>query len=285
MLIGFIGQGFIGKNYADDFENRGYEVIRYALEEPYLKNGDEISKCDIVFIAVPTPTTPEGFDDSILKKAIKKVGEGKIAVIKSTIISGTTKKLQEENPDILVLHAPEFLRETSAAYDASNPERNIIGMPEDTQEYREASEKVMSVLPEAPYNKICRSDEAELVKYAGNCFLYTKIIFMNLLYDVVKELDVDYDTVADAISADPRIGKSHMRPVHKSGPMAEREGRGAGGHCFIKDFVAFRELYEEILSDEKGLGVLKSLEEKNIELLKNTKKDLDLLEGVYGDKL
>ena len=77
-LIGFIGQGWIGKHYADDFEKRGYDVVRYALEEPYIKNGDKIKDCDIVFIAVPTPSTLEGFDDSIVRKAIKGVGQGKI---------------------------------------------------------------------------------------------------------------------------------------------------------------------------------------------------------------
>ncbi len=57
--IGFIGQGWIGKNYADDFEKRGFEVVRYAQEEPYIKNKEAIADCDIVFIAVPTPSTPE----------------------------------------------------------------------------------------------------------------------------------------------------------------------------------------------------------------------------------
>ena len=65
-LIGFIGQGFIGKNYADDFEQRNYKVVRYALEGTYAGNKDRIKECDIVFIAVPTPTTPEGFDLSIV---------------------------------------------------------------------------------------------------------------------------------------------------------------------------------------------------------------------------
>ena len=69
--IGFVGQGYIGKNYADDFENRGFEVIRYALEKPYTKNKDRIKDCDIVFIAVPTPTTPRGFDYSIVRSVIK----------------------------------------------------------------------------------------------------------------------------------------------------------------------------------------------------------------------
>ena len=106
--IGFIGQGWIGKNYADDFEVRGYKIVRYSKEEPYVKNQKEIFKCDIVFIAVPTPTTTRGFDDSILRQAVKLVGRGKIVVIKSTILPGTTELIQKENPGIFVLHSPEF---------------------------------------------------------------------------------------------------------------------------------------------------------------------------------
>ncbi len=80
--IGCIGQGWIGKQYADDFEHRGFEVIRYALEEAYKDNKDKIAECDIVFIAVPTPTTTAGFDDSIVRGVLPLVGIGKIAVIK-----------------------------------------------------------------------------------------------------------------------------------------------------------------------------------------------------------
>ena len=54
-LIGFIGQGFIGKNYADDFVRRGYKVVRYARGAEFAKNKIKIKECDIVFIAVPTP--------------------------------------------------------------------------------------------------------------------------------------------------------------------------------------------------------------------------------------
>ena len=56
--IGFIGQGWIGKNYADDFEERGFEVVRYGLEPEFAENKDRIKDCDIVFVAVPTPTRP-----------------------------------------------------------------------------------------------------------------------------------------------------------------------------------------------------------------------------------
>lgn len=59
VLIGFIGQGFIGKNLADDFENRGHRIFRYSKRLDSPENRQKLAECDIVFIAVPTPTTPE----------------------------------------------------------------------------------------------------------------------------------------------------------------------------------------------------------------------------------
>ena len=84
-IIGFVGQGWLGKHYADLFEVMGYNIVRYAKEEPYIANKEKIAECDIVFICVPTPSTKDGFDDSIVHEAVKLVGKGKIAVIKSTV--------------------------------------------------------------------------------------------------------------------------------------------------------------------------------------------------------
>ena len=77
MKIGFIGQGFVGKAYAEDFEARGHDIVRYSMEEPYVKNKAAIALCDIVFIAVPTPTTTNGFDDHILRDVLSLVGKGR----------------------------------------------------------------------------------------------------------------------------------------------------------------------------------------------------------------
>ncbi|MDD5071746.1 MAG: hypothetical protein PHQ42_03355 [Patescibacteria group bacterium] len=276
-IIGFIGQGWIGKNYADDFEKRGYEIVRYSLEKPYVDNKEKIKDCDIVFIAVPTPSTPEGFDDSILRQAIKSVGAGKIAIIKSTLLPGTTESIQEENPDIYIMHSPEFLTEATAAYDAANPSRNIIGLPKDSDDYKEKAKEVLEVLPYAPYKIICSSREAELIKYGGNCWFYFKVIFINMLYDLAMKLDCQWETIQETMAADPRIGRTHLNPVHQG-------GRGAGGHCFIKDFAAFSEIYKKHIGDEFGRKVLESLKDKNIDLLVSSGKDLDLLAGVYGEE-
>ncbi len=276
MKIGFIGQGWIGKNYADDFDNRGYEVIRYALEEKYIHNKEKIAECDIVFIAVPTPTTENGFDDSIVHSALALVGEGKNAVIKSTIVPGTTVKFQNLYPNIFVFHSPEFLVELTATYDAAHPNRNIVGVPVENDEYTRRAKLILSVLPDAPYETVMRSHDAEFVKYAGNCFLFTKVMYMNMLYDLVTKMGGNWNHIKEALIHDPRVGTSHVEPIHKG-------GRGAGGHCFIKDFEAFRTLYDTLVKDQYGSELLKNEAMRNIELLVQSKKDIDLLKGVYGE--
>lgn len=283
VTIGFIGQGWIGKNYANEFERRGLSVVRYALEEPYVANKEKIKLCDIVFIAVPTPTTREGFDDSYVQNALQSVGKGKTAVIKSTIIPGTTAKLQRLNPDIFVLHSPEFLVEATASYDAAHPTRNIVGFPEDTSEMRRRAEEVLRVLPPAPFELLCTTRESELIKYVNNVMLAMKVININLMYDVAQKLGADYAAVRDAVGADPRIGRSHLDPVHKSGHKGAKPGRGAGGDCFIKDFEAFRRLYSQEVGDKYGTALLTAQVEKNLELLLSSGKDLALLQSVYGD--
>jgi len=283
MKIGFIGQGFIGKHMADDFAERGFAIVRYALEPEYQDNKDEIATCDIVFIAVPTPTTPSGFDDSALRAVLPLVGVGKIAVIKSTLLPGRTRALQALFTDRIVLHSPEFLREKSAREDTKSPARTIVGIPKEQDIYRNAAAAVVSVLPKSPYTTIVTSDEAEFIKYGGNCFLAMKVIFMNLLYDAATATGADYTAIAEAMQADPRIGKSHMQVIDQSGHPGSVPGRGAGGHCFPKDLAAFSEWYKATLThDEQGRELLKALEDKNIALLRASGKDLDLLSGIYG---
>lgn len=279
LLIGFIGQGYIGKNYADDSEHRGYSVVRYSLEEPYKQNGHKIKDCDIVFIAVPTPTTPKGFDDSIVRNAIKLVGKGKVAVVKSTILPGTTKSFQKQYPDRIVFYSPEFLSEATAARDASHPFSNILGMARDDAAHRRSAKLIHKILPKAPFILTCDSTEAEIIKYAHNGSGYMQIVFFNLMYDLAKALGADWSSIEPALLADPLISSRYAKPVHKS-------GRGAGGNCFIKDFSALRTLYKKRLpKDVHGQSVLQTVERKNKALLKKSKKDMHLLRGVYGERI
>jgi UDPglucose 6-dehydrogenase len=283
ILIGFIGQGFIGKNMADDFFNRGYKVVRYDNEN-YAANKNLIKTCDFVFIAVPTPSTPHGFDDRILREVIKLVGDGKTAIIKSTIKIGTTEKFQKMYPKKYILHSPEFLTEKNAVNDTKFPPRNVIGY---TGMSKKKAATVIKLLPKAPHNFIVGSREAELIKYMGNNFLFLKVIFSNIVYNLAKRKKVDYDIVADIVGHDSRIGHSHLAVTHQSSPHT-KPGRGAGGHCFIKDMSAFVEMFQEekikSKEDKIALDFLKQAVKLNNQLLLDTKKDLDLLKGVYKIK-
>lgn len=276
-VIGFIGQGYIGKNYATDFENRGYKTVRYALEEPYVQNKDRIKECDVVFIAVPTPTTPNGFDASIVENTFPLVRDGATIVIKSTVLPGTVSGWQDTYPQCVFLFSPEFLREATAAEDAAHPYSNIIGYAKDTPEHRVAAEAVMKLLPDAPAKIICTSTEAELIKYSQNVSGYIDIITFNVLYDLAQKLGANWEPILQAMRADPNIPSRFANPVHKS-------GRGAGGHCLIKDMAALRVFYESTVADERGSTFLRSAEEKNKQLLKDSKKDIDVLRSVYGDE-
>ncbi len=274
-LIGFIGQGYIGKNYADDFEKRGFKTVRYALEEPHISNKEKIADCDIVFIAVPTPTTPAGFDDSIVRSAVELVGEGKVAIIKSTIVPGTTKSIQTEYPDRVIFFSPEFLSGATAAHDAAHPFSNIVGMAISDDAHRATATSVLATLPKASFELVCDSTQAEIIKYAHNGSGYVQVVFFNMMYDLAQKSGIGWEPIQKAIESDPFMAGYYARPLQKT-------GRGAGGHCFIKDFAALRALYEMRVGDLAGIEAFKAFEQKNISLLRSTKKDLNLLEDVYG---
>jgi len=280
-LIGFIGQGFVGKNYADDIERRGFSIIRYALEESYRENRERIKACDIVFIAVPTPTTPEGFDDSIVRGAIELTKDGAIIVIKSTILPGTTKSIQKQFPEKIILFSPEFLLEETAAEDAAHPVMNIIGVPQETARFQEAATKVFSILPKSSHEQVCLSTEAELFKYLHNVHGYFRVIFMNLMYDMAEALDCRWEELKRAMDADPFLlarASYYHNPVHKG-------GRGAGGPCYIKDFAAFAVLYERLVHNDRNHKIIQAVEDKNIEYLVKSGKSLELLKSVYGETI
>ncbi len=277
MKIGFIGQGFVGKNIANDFEVRGFEVVRYALEAAFVGNKDAIQTCDVVFVAVPTPTTPDGFDYSIVAQALALVGKGKIVVVKSTLVPGTTDTLQAQYSDRVVLFSPEFLCESTAAHDAAHPLFNIIGVQPESAGHRTAAEEVMAILPASPHTFIIPARAAELFKYAHNIQGFMRVVLSNVLYDTAQTLGTEWAHIETIMNVDPMMSPYYNAPIHKT-------GRGAGGNCFIKDMAAFTRMYSELHKDDtSGIAVLRAMEKKNLELLASTHKDEHLVRGVYGD--
>ncbi|MFZ2523379.1 MAG: hypothetical protein WAW92_03245 [Minisyncoccia bacterium] len=285
MKVGFIGQGWIGKNYADNYESRQFEVVRYSLEKEYINNLNKIINCSLVIIAVPTPTTEKGFDLSFVEDAVSKTIPGQSVVIKSTLAPGSTKKLAEKFPDRYIFHSPEFLSERTAKYDVDRPHANVLGTPIENPEYRKRAEEIMSTFPVAPFSLVCTSLEAEIIKYSRNIHGYFEVIFYNIFFDYVNSLGASYDVIKSYIERDPYHAPRYATPMHASGHDLKNPKRGAGGHCFIKDFKAFRENFKIILEDEKSLKVLEAIEQKNIDLLIKSGKDIDLLKDVYGSDI
>ncbi len=206
------------------------------------------------------------------------MGKGKTAVLKSTILPGTTASLQKKFQDVVLLYSPEFLSVASHLHDAAHPFANLVGMPESDAKHYLAAERVMKVLPKAPFSSICKSAEAEIFKYSHNASGYTQVILFNLMYDLGQKFGVNWDVINRAIQADPLISNRYSNPLHKS-------GRGAGGGCFIKDIAALRShIKKHLPHDTLAHKVLEAMEAKNMHLLTSTGKDLDLLEDVYGAK-
>lgn len=234
--IGIVGVGMVGGALLHYFQSQG---IIPLLHDPYKKLGsqEELNRADIVFVCVPTPFEKEkGFDMSYVEKSLKLLSPRKAIVIKSTVIPGTTERLQIDYPQHTFFFSPEFLVEEKAIEDMMHPERQIVGF---TSSNEHEAQQILDLLPSAPFTKIIPSTEAEMVKYFGNTFLAMKVIFANQMYELCKKLDIDYDLVKDCVSTDKRIGASHLDVRHGG-------YHGYGGKCLPKDIRALIQFAESV---------------------------------------
>ena len=252
--IGIIGIGYVGGAVRNWFQKQKYPLFLY---DKYKKIGSikEVNKADIVFICVPTPYHKRsGYDDSAVSDSIQKLYGSKIIVIKSTILPGSTEKFQKKFTRHRILFNPEFLVAKTAKKDFLNPKRQIIGF---TKQSERVAKKIFDVLPKSPYQKIIPASEAEMVKYFGNAFLSTKVIFANQIYDLCQKLKIDYDVVKEMASQDSRIGPSHLKIFHGG-------YRGYGGACFPKDVKSLIQLAK---NKKVNLKLLKTVDQINEDLM------------------
>jgi len=252
MKIGILGLGFVGSAMEKYFASKKIKTNKY---DKYKKIGsiEEVNRSEVVFICVPTPYKPEnGFDLSMVEEAISYLSPGKIVVIKSTVLPGSTEKLQKKFPRHKLLFNPEFLREVSAAYDMANPDRQIVGY---NKQSKGVAKKVLKILPKSPYMAIMPSKEAEVVKYMANSFLALKVVFANEFYNICQKLGADYKKVKEAVVKDPRIGDSHFDIHHGN-------YRGYGGSCFPKDVNAIIQLANSKKIKTELLKVMREINRK-----------------------
>jgi len=257
--IGIAGLGYVGEAVKYWFEKMKYPLFLY---DKYKKIGspEEINKADLIFLCLPTPFVEEnnkGFDDSAILEVLSQIQGEKTIVIKSTVLPGSTENYQKRFPQHKILMNPEFLLAKTAIQDFLKPKKQIIGY---TEKSKNLAKRVMDLLPPAPFKKIVKSTEVEMVKYFGNTFLANRVIFANQIYDICKKLGIDYEIVKECAGADPRIGYSHFEIFYDG-------YRGYGGTCLPKDTKAFIQFVEKIGIEPK---LFKTLEEINKILRENS---------------
>lgn len=194
-----------------------------------------VSQSDVIFIAVGTPSDKSGHADlSFVKNVAREIGSAmngyKVIVTKSTVPTGTgatvaalIRESQKEPHEFGIVSNPEFLREGSAIEDFMRPDRIIIG----TDSVR--SMEIISEVYEPLYlleTPIVKTNvaTAEMIKYASNAFLATKISYINEIANICERMGADVGVVAQGMGLDKRIG-----------PKFLHAGAGYGGSCFPKD--------------------------------------------------
>lgn len=267
MKVAVIGTGYVGLVSGTCFAEIGHQVTCIDIDQKKLEllnkgqspiyepglsellerniksgrlhfsdNYSVISEVEVVFLAVGTPSGDDGSADlTYLESAARSLSEhlqdNSIVVIKSTVPVGTGKRIEElirslTDKKFYLVNNPEFLKEGSAVEDFMRPDRVIIG----------ASSEYACQRMDHLYGPLLRQGNpiyhmsnlsAEMSKYAANCFLATKISFINEIAKLCDLTGADIEEVRRGISSDQRIGKHFLYP-----------GPGYGGSCFPKDVKA-----------------------------------------------
>ena len=302
MKLGIIGLGYVGLITGVGFASLGNKVIGVDIDKekvdkinkgrtPIYEQGLEeklkevkenfiatnnikdLKDTEIIFICVGTPSKEEGsIDLTYLNQSaediLKILDNYKVIVVKSTVVPGTTESLisvlKKSGKEFGLGMNPEFLKEGCALKDFLKPDRIVVGS------YDEKSKNILAELYK-DFNcpKIFTDlKTAEMIKYASNSFLATKISFINEIGNICKKLGIDVYEVGEGIGYDKRIGKEFLNA-----------GIGFGGSCFPKDVKGLIAKSNEIGYKPKILEEVIRLNEnqplKIIEFLKKNISDLN----------
>jgi len=245
----------------------------------FTTNIDEaIRESEVVFIGVGTPSKENGEADlsnveAVVESIAKNLDGYKVIVTKSTVPVGTNRWIKQQISErsgkdtFDVVSNPEFLREGRAVHDVFHPDRVVIGYE---------SEKAKSIirdickalyLIETPF-LFCDFETAELIKYASNAFLATKITFINQIANLCEAVGADVHEVAKGIGMDGRISPKFLHP-----------GPGYGGSCFPKDTRALVEIGNKYNVDMSLVKEVVTCNEKQ------KARMVDKLERLFGGDL
>jgi UDPglucose 6-dehydrogenase len=289
MNICVLGAGYVGLTTTAVLAELGHEVIcidknadkinalrqnqvpiyEPGLRELLVKNSNRITfstdshkgiaKSEAIFIAVGTPSGHDGRSDltyvfSVIEDLSKSILSYKTIITKSTVPPGTNEMIDQllmkkgvERKYFDIVSNPEFLREGSAVYDMFHADKTVIGLKKDDSRSLPVMRKIYHGL-ETPFI-VTSLTGAEMIKYANNAFLATKISFINEMSRICEAYGVDIADISKGIGADPRIGSQFLQA-----------GLGYGGSCFPKDLQA---LHYAAISKNVAVQILQAVQTVN----------------------
>lgn len=309
MKIAVVGTGYVGLVTGVSLSQIGHEVIcidndinkleimasgKSPIYEPGLdellesnikkgrlkftnNHAEAFEKVNIIYIAVGTPEKEDGtanlnYINDVTDQIAQNIIKDTIVVIKSTVPVGTNDQIQRNlrlkvapKYKVSVVSNPEFLREGSAVYDIFNGDRIIIGSE---------SKEALSIIREInqPFGiPIFETNtrSAEMIKYASNAFLATKISFINEIANICEKVEANIDEVAFGMGMDTRVGNQFLKA-----------GIGYGGSCFPKDTKALKKIAENVDYDFNLLSaVIEFNNTQQHKLLSEALKDFKTLKG------
>ncbi len=241
MLIGVIGNGFVGKA-TNQLKCKDIEIYAYDINpdacDPKGLSLEDMKKCEIIFISVPTPMNKDGSCYlKIVESVVNDLNEieyNGFIVIRSTIPPGTADNLN-------CYFMPEFLTEKNFINDFINNKEWVFGILGSERDGKFKS-KISTLFDLAFENSriehnnltFLLNKEAEMVKMFRNCFLSTKVSFCNEMYQFCEMKGINYENVRKLATADDRILPSHSKVPGHDGK------KGFGGTCFPKDTSSLR---------------------------------------------
>lgn len=254
--IGIVGVGYVGGAIKIAAEENNVDVVCVDPAKGYSNTIKDLADTEGVFVCVPSPQGDDGScDTSILESVLDQLNNIKytgVIISKCTAPPDVYEKLNSLYPNLV--HAPEFLTAANAVKDYIEGKFAIIGG--NVLAYRREAERLIRLTQKSLGDNVrhCSIGEASLAKYTINSFLATKVTFMNELRAIAVAFGLDFNSIAEMVKLDSRIGQSHMQVPGPDGSF------GFGGACFPKDTSALLKLAEKKNVD---MNVLDAAVKKN----------------------
>jgi len=278
----------ISKGVSSFFEPNLEKTLRKGLKNKLQIQSDisVVQDCDLIFVTVGTPQDKTGaIDLSIIKKAMNSLGKSirkskkqQTILVKSTVVPGTMKDIilpilennskKKAGKDFGLISNPEFLQESTAIRDTEFPHAVVLGGYK-TKFMKNVERFFTKLHPKTPII-ITNHQTAEMIKYANNSFLATKISFINQLSNICQKIPgANIDDIAKTIGLDPRIGKLFLNA-----------GPGYGGSCLPKDMKALIKFAKIAGVKPTLLNAVEDVNTKQLEeVISIAKKKLGVLES------